>query len=152
MNSEVIIFPYVTHFTLAYAIALVIVAVIMEVFNIDGGQGGSIGSLLAAVMYSVSTFVKDQKRIPNTSERQWLTWSSLIASILVSLILILGFLGFVNQLSLLKQLPILVSQVGTGMIAGITIFVLGLYALVLWFSYGWFAKMQYRALEKKGEI
>lgn len=30
--------------------------------------------------------------------------------------------------------------------------VTAIYSLALWFSYGWFAALQYRAMERKGEI
>ena len=148
MNTEVKLLPYIARFAIAYLIALVVVAIIMETLNINGGSGSSIASLIAAVSYSVSTFVKEQKRIPTPHERKWLTLLSLVASVLVSLILITAFLGFVGQLNLL--IPDLVYQLGIGMMFGIILFVLGLYSLVLWFLYGSFAKIQFKSMEKRG--
>lgn len=152
MNKEVQTFPYIIRFSLAYAAALILIAIIMEVLKVDSSTGSSMGSLIAAVSYTAFTFVKDHKRMPSTDERKKLTWLSLVASFIISLVLVIAFLGVVGELGLLTQLPSLLSQVGPFLMLGVFLFVVGIYYAGLWVSYGWFAKIQYQSMEKKGEL
>ncbi len=147
MNTEVAIFPYVARFGIAYAVALVVFAIITSMLGLDGGAGSSMGALIAAVAVAASKFVKDHERVPTSAERKKLTWASLAASLVVSAV------GGTGQLGQLSGLLEVFSRLNLGLVFGVMLFVLALYALVLWFSYGGFAKVQHKSLlKKRGEI
>ena len=153
MNTEVAIFPYVVRFGIAYALALIVFAIITTMLGIDSGAGSSMGALIAAVAVAASRFVKDHERVPTSAERKKLTWASLAASALVSAILVGAVLGGTGQLGQLSGLLEVFSQLNLGLVFGVMLFVLAMYALVLWFSYSGFAKVQHKSLlKKRGEI
>ena len=152
MSEEIKISPYVVRFSLAYAVALIAIALILTVLNLDSNSGTSMAALFTAVVFTIAKFVKDQKRVPTLSERKKLTWLSLMASFAVSLVLAVGVIALTGQLSLIAQLPSVLEQLGGLMVVGAFVFITAIYSLTLWFSYGWFAKAQYRAMEKKGEL
>ena len=149
---EVAISPYVVRFAIAYTVALIAVGAVLTVLEVNGSSSGSIASLFAGVVIDASGFVKNEKRVPSPSERKKLTWLSLVASYVISLGLAVAVLAALGQLEVIKVLPSLVAEVGTGIVIGSLLFVTVLYGLVLWFSYGWFAKMQFNTMQKKGEI
>ncbi|MCP5414528.1 MAG: hypothetical protein H6961_07955 [Chromatiaceae bacterium] len=144
MNTEVAIFPYVVRFGIAYAVALIVFAIITSMLGLDGGAGSSMGALIAAVAVAASKFVKDHERVPTSAERKKLTWASLAASLVVSAVLIGAVLGGTGQLGQLSGLLEVFSRLNLGLVFGVMLFVLALYALVLWFSYSGFAKCSTR--------
>lgn len=152
MDSEVQIHPYIIRFTVSYGVALLAIGLILELIDMDARSSGSVAALMAAVSYTASTFVNVEKRLPTLSEKKRLTWFSLMTSILVSLVLVLATLAFFDELALLERLPDLMSQIGSGVLAGIIIFVLVLYYMMLRVAYASFANMQYKAMVKKGQI
>ena len=153
MNTEVAILPYVVRFGLAYTAALVIFAIIMTLLGVDSGTGSSMGALIAAVAVAAAKFVKDHERVPTSAERKKLTWASLGASILVSAVLVGLLLGITGQLGQISDLWEVFSKLNLGSVLGVMLFVLALYALVLWFSYSGFAKVQHKLLlKKRGDI
>lgn len=153
MNTEVAIFPYVVRFGIAYAVTLIVLAIITSILGLDGGAGSSMGALIAAVAVAASKFVKDHERVPTSAERKKLTWASLAASLVVSVVLIGAVLGGTGQIGQLSGLLEVFSKLNLGLVSGVMLFVLAMYALVLWFSYSGFAKVQHKSLLKKqGEI
>jgi hypothetical protein len=152
MNTEVKVSPYVVRFAVAYAVALVGVGVILTVFDVEGGSSGSIAALFVGVVIAATKFVKEEKRVPNPSERKKLAWLSLVASFAVSLILAVGVLVALGQLDVIAALPKMIGQVGSGLVIGALVFATVLYSFALWFSYGWFAKIQFNSMDRKGEI
>lgn len=152
MNREVDLTAYIAWFVLIYAAALIAIGTLLTVLDLDAGTSGSIAALIAAVMVTTARFVDREKRVPTREERKKLMWLSLAASILVSLVLTVGVLAILGQLGTIAALPGVIAQVELGLVVGILVFVAVLYILALWFSYGWFAKMHYKAKERKGEI
>ena len=146
MNMEVKVFPYVVRFAVAYAVALVVLALVTGFLGIESGTPSSLGALIAGALVAASRFVKDQERTPDA-------FASLLASVLVSGALVFVFLVASGQLAAFAGLAGALSQLSVGAVVGIFVFVLAVYALVLWIAYGGFAKLQYKALLRaKGEI
>lgn len=153
MNTEVRVFPYAVRFGVAYAVALVLLAVVTTLIGIDSGAGSSIGSLIAAVLVAVGKFVKDHERVPNSKERRKLTWASLAASVLVSSALVAALLAATGQLNQTSEALGAFEHLSMGVAIGVFAFLLALYAVVIWFAYGAFAKAQYKSLQRrKSEI
>ena len=153
MNMEVKVFPYVVRFAVAYAVALVVLALVTGFLGIESGTPSSLGALIAGALVAASRFVKDQERTPDAGERRNLAFASLLASVLVSGALVFVFLVASGQLAAFAGLAGALSQLSVGAVVGIFVFVLAVYALVLWIAYGGFAKLQYKALLRaKGEI
>jgi len=123
MNKDVSVFPYVVRFAVVYTLALACLSAAMAALNVHGNSGTSIVALIAAVAFTAARFVKDQRRTPTTGERKRLTWVSLDASICVSIVLVIVLLASTDQLYLLATIPGLVTQLGTGMVIGITVLV-----------------------------
>lgn len=150
MNRESRVSPYAIRFGVVYALLILVLAAIWSALGIDSGSGVSMGALVAAAVYTAAKFVKDHKRVPSPGEKARLTWLSLLASWIVSIMLPVGYLMFVSGLKGLQQVAQGLSQLNPTIIVGVLLVVCLLYFTVLWFSYGWFAKTQFNGLVKKG--
>ena len=81
-----------------FACLLISLNVVCSLLNIDVGMGLNMGVTIGAVFGTLTFFFKEQNRTPNKSELRRLTWGSLAAAYLVSLlafllILILDYQG-----------------------------------------------------------
>ncbi len=65
---------------------LILLNVICSLLNIDVGMGLKMGVTIGAVFGTLTFFFKEQNRTPNKSELRRLTWGSLTAAYLVSLL------------------------------------------------------------------
>ena len=152
MNQESRVFPYVIRFGVVYALLIIVLAVIGSALDIGSGSGASMGALVAAAMYVAAKFVKDHQRVPSPDEKSRLTWLSLLASWIVSIMLPVGYLAFASGSKGLEQAVQGLSRLNPTIIVRVLLVVCLLYFTALWFSYGWFAKTQFNALVKKGAI
>jgi hypothetical protein len=147
MSASIKLSHYIVRFTLAYLAFQVVAGVISAMLAPDSGATLTFAALIAAVYFSASKFVSDQKRIPVSGERLRLVFFSLLSSLGVS-----AMLAVIGQIGLLGQLPGIIANIGVGTVAAVAMIGLLLYFAVLWFSYGWSAKLRYRAMERKGEL
>jgi hypothetical protein len=152
MSASIKLSHYIVRFTLAYLAFQVVAGVISAMLAPDSGATLTFAALIAAVYFSASKFVSDQKRIPVSGERLRLVFFSLLSSLGVSAMLAVSLLAVIGQLGLLDQLPGIIANIGVGTVAAVAMIGLLLYFAVLWFSYGWSAKLRYRAMERKGEL
>ena len=144
---------YVMRFTVAYTVALAILAVGTTLLGIKSGWPASGGALMAGVFIAVSRFVRDYERTPDQSERRRLAFGSLLASALVSVVLVVGIQGIVGGAKGILALGVLFSQIEIGIFLGALVLVSAGYASALWLAYGWLAKISYRTLAReRGEI
>lgn len=150
MTKDVKVFPYVIRYTLTYAVALVLLAVLTTLTEIDSaGVGTSIAAIMVSVLAAVSKFVRDYERVPSKRERKHLTWLSLGMSVLVSAVLVVLFLGVIGQLNQLLVIFVLFSKLHSGLVFAILLFTLAMNWIALWFSYGTLAKLQHNSLIKR---
>lgn len=126
VNEETSISPYVVRFTLVYVVTLIAVAAVLTAQGVEAESGTSMAALVVAVAFTVSKFVKAQRRVPTPSERKKLTWLSLAASFTVSLVLGLAFLAVMSQLSLIAQTPGLLAPFSGGLVVGVLLFITAL--------------------------
>ncbi len=147
--NEVKILKYILRFSLIYLVAIILVGTILILLNIDSNSGAKIGALLAAVVMTIDKFLKDNKRIPNKQEKSKLVWGSLIASFIVSSLVVVPLLILSGEFSNIIKL---ISGESSKYFLAAFIFITVIYYLLLTFFYGSFSKSLYKNMKKKGEI
>lgn len=152
MEQNIVINKYIFKFSVTYAIGLIALTAIFNIFDLDHSTGASIGVLIGAAMYSVGKFIEENKRIPNKAEKSKLVWLSLISSFITSIILAVIVISVLDDAQGLAELAKLLEKLNVVILSGATIFVLLIYFAVLSWSYGSLAKKQYEGLQKKGKI
>ncbi|WP_444916564.1 ABZJ_00895 family protein [Microbulbifer sp. JMSA003] len=149
MEDQVRLGKYAFRFAAIYLLLLVGMAIVLSILEIDSNSGATMGALMGSAMATAIKFVQDNKRPPTKSEKNRLALISLLASWIVSLLLM--------SILLLAGSPgaeILESIKSVNLMIIITIVVVLslIYFLVLSFSYGYLAKKQYEAMLKQGKI
>lgn len=126
---------YILVFSVAYAIAMIIIATLETFFKAP--TGSSIICLISGGSCAASFFVKDHQRIPDPSEKKSLVWGCFFASIIVSIIAtVISLIIFPETapfLSAIADLPIWIWLIAIS-------FTALLHYLVLSLSFGWVAK------------
>lgn len=145
METTINLKGYLNRFTFMYIIASVAIVLISEFIHINNA-GMSVVPLVTAAAFAVGQFVHDHGRVPTSKERGVLLFGSLGVSILVSSVMVGLFLALSSESQALIQA---LSNINIGVMIAVFAFVFGICAAVLWISYGWFAKIQLRALERK---
>ncbi len=152
MEQPIDINKYIYKFSIVYAIGLIALTAIFNIFDINHSSGVSIAILIAAAMYTVGKFIEENKRTPNKKEKSKLVWSSLIVSWVLSIILAIVIVLALNGTQGLFEISKLAEQLNIIVIAVILFVVSLLYFAVLSWSYGGLAKKQFEGLQKKGKI
>ncbi|OHD88378.1 ABZJ_00895 family protein [Sulfuricurvum sp. RIFCSPLOWO2_12_FULL_43_24] len=145
METSINFKGYLIRFTFMYIIASVAIVLIAEFLHINNA-GMSMVPLVTAAAFAIGHFVNDHGRIPTSKERSVLVFGSLGISTLVSSVMVGLFLAFSSESQALVQALL---HINMGVMIAVFAFVLGICAAMLWMSYGWFAKIQLRALERK---
>jgi uncharacterized membrane protein len=152
MENTVDINKYIVKFGILYTIGIVVVTAILYAIDIDGNSGVSIAILMASAMYTAIKFIQDNKRIPNKSEKTKLVWSSLAVSWLLSVILFVALILFMEGFQGLAVISELIAELNTFLLLAILVLVSLIYLALLSWSYGGLAKKQYEKLLKTGKI
>jgi hypothetical protein len=152
MSASIKLSRYIVRFTLAYLVVQVVAGVISAILAPESGATLAFAALIAAAYFSASKFVTDQKRMPISGERLRLVVYSMLSSLGVSTMLVLSLLVVIGQIGLVGQLPGIIANIGAGTVVGVLMISLLMYFMVLWFAYGGWAKLRFRAMERKGEL
>lgn len=144
MEDSVSVMKYCGIFALVYAGLMLAVNTLFHALNVDLGAGANAGMAIAAACGGVAAFVKDHGRSPSKGERRKLTWGSIAASILISLI------GFFIMLTLAGHDPWAVfNEIFvkiTPVLFGVAFIIVTLiYYLFLGVCYWWIGKIAARA-------
>ncbi|CAM4122807.1 ABZJ_00895 family protein [Acinetobacter pragensis] len=130
---------YIVYFSICYAAAMALIAIIVSFFDLSGGT--SAACLIAAGFATAMKFAQDQRRPPNSHEKKQLIWGCLFASIVISIIAsamsLLIFFKTSDFFSILGTAPIWIWIIAILL----TIFI---HYLILSLSFGWFAKRSVR--------
>lgn len=151
--------PYVIQFAVFYALATLFIAALSWIidyfFQIDlPASAVTITSLFTAASIVAMRFVGKHQRLFSKSERQYLSWTSLLMSWLVSilffLMLSIGFYVYAGISFFDALLPNFSFDIVMGMILLLAMSLVSvLYYFSLYWAYGFMAKNQLVALEKK---
>jgi peptidoglycan biosynthesis protein MviN/MurJ (putative lipid II flippase) len=149
-NRNVSVVPYVALFSTVYAGLLLMLNAIVYGLNVDIGSSASVAMLLGAAYSTIAKFVSEHKRTPKKSERQKLIWGSILASFIVSLIVVATVLMLVANPAMWEELDQLFQQISVGVWLGILVLATLLQYIVLSLVYGWGAKHIARRLPATG--
>ena len=83
--------PYVMRFTLVFVAMSAAALFITTWFQISGNTGLSIGILIASAIAAGQKFIADNNRVLQGSEKLRMAFYSMLVSLIVSLVLLLGF-------------------------------------------------------------
>lgn len=142
---------YLLIFTGAYAVALVVVAVILQLT--DTSRGISYAAFFAAIGFAAARFAKDQNRVPDPNERLKFAFGSTLISLSLSVLfmgLILLYLsaqaGGPGALAELSEL--FWSQGGALMLVVMIVFS-GINFAAAYFMFRWMAGSTLKAIERR---
>ncbi len=149
MENQVKIGKYVILYGILHFLILLGAELFFAFFEIESNSGMSVGAIIGSAMFVAIKFIKDNKRPPNKEEKYNLVLMSLLASWIVSFLLLGIFAIIFGQLALIIDF---VNSINIFVLLGIFMFVSVLYFLVLLLSYGFLARKQYEGMAKKGNI
>ncbi|GAA3955240.1 ABZJ_00895 family protein [Allohahella marinimesophila] len=139
---------YLLRFTVAYVVLLIAIAIVLGYFERESNTGANMGALMGAALLAVSKFISDHKRPPDAREKRILVMSSFLASLVVSVALFILSVMLAGGTATLESL----NSIPTTILLGVIAFVCLLNLVVLWLVYGYMARKQFEALQKKGKI
>lgn len=129
------VMSYVIWFALVHLGLLVLLAILASVFQFQLNAGASMGALIGAASLAGQRFVAGHGRPPVGREVTNLTWLSVAASWLISLIMLAPMVMFADA-NFKSELQTMWTTLGNDGVALITVAATLVYALVLWISYG----------------
>ncbi len=147
-DANVEIGGYVLRFSVVYFWTVIAVAVISTLLKIDSSSGSVIPTIAATMAASIK-FINENKRVPNAYEKKQLIGYSLVATLAMSLGLVVVFMLVTGSLGVFLEA---LSVAGFGILIVALLIGFGLEALLLYFGYGWLANKQYAGLVKQGKI
>lgn len=149
MDNKVKLGKYIIRFAIIHLLLLVGLEILLAILNVDSNAGTTIGALMGAAMAASIKFIQDNKRPPTQSEKNRLSFMSLLAAWVVSTVLTGLYLLAVSDST---EIFVIIQSINLLLIAGIMVMLSLLYLLMLSFSYGYLAKKQYKAMLEKGKI
>jgi len=149
MEGQVKIGKYVALYGGVHFVILLGAELFFAFFEIESNSGMSVGAIIGSAMFVSIKFIKDNKRPPNKEEKYNLVLMSLLASWVVSFLLLGVFALVFGQVA---QIIDFIKSINIFVLLGIFLFVCVLYFLVLLLSYGYLARKQYEGMAKKGNI
>ncbi len=149
MSKETGVSKYVLMFAVVYAATIAAVSVVFSMLGDSGGSAAPFVALIAAAAMVGGRFVKDEKRVPDNTERSRLIWLSLFTAIVVSSGLTAAYLVYAMGAEGVGQVFEQVSRLGPLVIAVVIGIMFLMHYLALWFAYGWLTRKQYAAVLKK---
>ena len=147
INENVNLFKYIVRFSISYQLLLILIAIITTILDFgDGNIATSMGAIFGAVSFTMSKFIKDNKRMPSEIEKKKLIWYSFFASWLVPLIaispIVLYSYGSTYIIDEMRKLESWWFAVIVLVFSLVTFY-------ILHYSYGLMAKEYFNALEKE---
>ncbi len=148
-NENIHIGKYILRFAVVYLFVTLIVAAVLIIVDLNNNSLSPVILMLSAMMAG-EKFIKDNKRLPNSSEKVKLISYSLLVAWLISFFLV-GVTMFISP-ELLQVVQELISSLSYTIILGTILVISLLMILMLWFGYGFLTTRQLKALEKKGKL
>ncbi len=152
MIKKLSIKQYILKFGTVYTLGIIILAVGFVIFELSHSTAASIIVLMVAAFFTVAEFIQDYERVPNKKERTMLIWSSFLTSWLVIAFLMLAAMLLLGGWQAVTELGSIVSQFDLTKMIGTIAMISLAYLLVLFFSYGKLAQMQYKAMRNKAAL
>lgn len=143
MGNSVSMQRYCVIYALVYAGCLALINVLGSIAEVNLGSGGNAGALVGSAYIAVSKFVRDNGRVPDTAERRRLTWGSILASYLVSLLAVWAIFTFSSEDH--SELFDMIARKGVLFLAGVSFVIITLfYYLMLGVCFYLFGKIAAR--------
>ena len=136
--------PYIKRFAIYYFFAVIVIATLFYVLDLDSSFAGTIASLVAGVHGSASLFIKNNQRVPTIKEHLLLSVYSLISTLVVSLILVVVVALVFGELAAVSQF---VASQNVAMVAIVLSVVCLLQFVVLMLFYYTFSKSLLKSLK-----
>ncbi|MGC1174093.1 ABZJ_00895 family protein [Polaromonas sp.] len=132
---------YIIIFTVANLLMTLAIGVVASLLNLNSGSGMAVGAAMGASILAASAFVKAHARAPTREETKDFAWRALLATWLVSLVLMAIVVVVLLPASEARGLwRGLSSGMGLVFFLGAFVVISAIYYLGIRWSFGWYGK------------
>jgi hypothetical protein len=129
---------YVFIFSAAYFLLTALSAAFLA--GKSGGAGVNLAIAIGSSFLAAAMFVKAHGRAPTNEEKTSYAWGSLLASCLISLILVLAFISYSFSSQQIAAFKVLFANSAFLITVGIALFIFGvIYYFAIKWSFSWYA-------------
>ena len=139
-NGNPKLVPYLLTFAGYYAAIITVMNVIIHGFGVDIEFSGNMAMLFGAGIGAASKFIKDNKRIPNKSEKWRLSLGCLMISFMISILCSAVVIPIVLGDSAVSDIGAMISSISPVIWLVIISVVSAIYYLALNLIFGWLSK------------
>ena len=144
--EEVKLMKYVMWFGAIFLVLSFVSGLLLEMLDMNDSGGIAVAVLIASALFPASKFVRDNRRVPTTEEKQQLIVSSVVVAWVVSLVPFGITMIFVPETgALIERLEPTVLLIAALITTALTV-------AAVWSAYGPWARRYLGSLRKKEEI